>query len=178
VKFPLAGISINLVLFTITTTSRPFHAVRCKKGWIRDVGPIQLLYHHCQDTLQTHDQHHSLSRHQHVSLTTLVASMLLQHPAEKIQACSLPHTQRIPWHRNFKFFVVCGDMIPPFLFSKANFSECNTHVQQFLVPWIIRNSSFMFNSKFLTKLYKVVSSISRAIICLDDFRQSHISKSL
>ena len=48
-----------------------------------DEGPIQLLYHHCQDTLQTHNQHHSLSQHQHVSLTTLAASTLLQHPAEK-----------------------------------------------------------------------------------------------
>ena len=35
---------------------------------------------------------------QHLSSTTLAASMLLQHPAEKTQTCPLPHTQRVPWH--------------------------------------------------------------------------------
>lgn len=121
-KFPPAGISIDLLLITITTTSRPSHTVGCKKGWIRDIGPIQLLYHHCQDTLQTHNQYHSLSQHQHVSLTTLATRMLLQHPAEKTQTCLLPHTQRVPWYRNFYIFVVYRDMIPLF-FPKPIFQS-------------------------------------------------------
>ena len=41
-----------------------------------------------------------------------------------------------------------GGKTAPVLFLKANFSECDEHVQQFLVPW---NSSFMFDTKFLTK---------------------------
>ena len=83
VKFPPAGISINLVLFTVTTISRSSYTIGCNKERIMDEGPIQLLYHHCYDTLQTYGQHHSLSQHQHVSLTILAASMLLQHLAEK-----------------------------------------------------------------------------------------------
>jgi hypothetical protein len=126
VKFSPAGIFINLVLFTISTTSSPSHSVGCKKEWIRDISPIQLLYHHCQDTpLQTHNQHHSLSQHKHVSSTTLAASMLLQLPEEKTQTCSLPHTQRMPWHQNFNFFLWCtGILFPPlFCFQKPIFQS-------------------------------------------------------
>ena len=96
-KFPPAGISNNFSIVYHYDNFKHFLYCWCKKEWVRDIRPIELLYHHCQDTLQTHDQHHSLSQHQRVSLTTLAASILLQHPEEKTQICPLPHTQSVPW---------------------------------------------------------------------------------
>ena len=46
----------------------------------------------------------------HISLTTLAASMLLQHTVEKTQRGSLP-TFRVPWIYNYKKLVLYGDMI-------------------------------------------------------------------
>jgi hypothetical protein len=44
-----------------------------------------------------------------------------------------------------------GGITAPVLFLKANFSECDEYIQQFLFHGVIRNSSFMFDTKFLTK---------------------------
>ena len=60
------------------------------KGWIRDIGSIQILYHYCHGSLPALNQHHSLSNHQHVSPVSLATTSLLQHLAKKHKHALFP----------------------------------------------------------------------------------------